>query len=139
MCTDVESPEPVPFSLEFDLDEARDRLTIKLRGHIVSATYLEQCTAYYCQMSEPGRFDRLVDCTESSGYVSFDHLTVLSDLWRTLLSRVQRVVNVAIVSRDPLTHARMGIVDHLSDKQRHHAFYTVEDGDAWLTIRRNGA
>jgi hypothetical protein len=138
MSSESRSAQRDEFSIEFDLDEIKQRLTLRLEGKVVSQSYFDWCVAYYSNLEEPSRFDRLVDCTRSQGYVSFDHLNALSDLWRNWLSGAPRVVNVAVVTNDPLTHARMGLVDHLSDKQRHHAFFTIAEAEAWLKERRHG-
>ena len=120
------------FTIEFELDEVAERLTLTLKGRIVSQTYYDICVGFYSKLADPSRYDRLVDCTASKGYVTFDHLDALSRLWRSWLATAERVVNVAVVSDDPLTHARMGIVDHLSHRQRHRAFYTLAEAEAWL-------
>ena len=124
------------FTIEFELDEVAERLTLTLNGRIVSQTYYDLCVGFYAKLADPGRYDRLVDCTASKGYVTFDHLDALSRLWRSWLSTAERVVNVAVVSDDPLTHARMGVVDHLSDRQRHRAFFTVAEAEVWLESHR---
>ena len=75
--------QPTPpdgFSIDFDLDQSKRRLTLKLAGKIVSQQYFDRCVAYYSKIGDPSRLDRLIDCTESKGYVNFDHLNALSDL-----------------------------------------------------------
>ncbi len=103
----------------------------KLQGVVYGKEMLEATERAYASLTEPWRYNRLLDIRQFINVLQFEDYAALAEQWPKLAGRVQRL-KVAIVTDDPVRIARADTYGRVLPNIEARTFGTMEEAEAWL-------
>lgn len=119
--------------LSFNIDEEQKLIVIRyigaLDGHEIVATLSKNFEA----MGDPWLYDMVFDMRRFDGFVPFEELGLLARNWAVLAQGRDMGRKVAIISSDPLVHARFGAYKQEFPTRTFQVYSDINEGWMWLT------
>lgn len=120
----------------FIVDEPSKLLTLRFRGIRPSAWYIDQVIEAYASIEKPWLYNRLLDHRQFSALNAFEDVERLAKFWTELKMGITARPRVAILSADPLKHARCNMYGDLFPNQEMHHFTDLYPALDWLNQER---
>jgi hypothetical protein len=124
--------------IAFRADPARRLIVVRYIGDLGGDQLCREMMDLFRDVENVWEYDCLYDLTRHEGTVSSAHNEELGRQWRDLVQGRDTGRCTAIVSRDPLLHARASVSQSAFSARTLALFYTVEEGEAWIADRRAG-
>lgn len=123
----------MPASLvSITVDESRRLITVRITGKEVGRVYVDQSLAAYDRIDQPWRYNRLIDLRQFRGFLTIAELEQVSRYSaKRMIGRIERP-RVALMTRDPLIHARVAVAGPMFTGANFRAFKSRPDALAWL-------
>jgi ribosome modulation factor len=123
--------------LVFDVDDARRMITVKYFGDLDSKTIAETLAAQFQALEQPWLYDSLFDMRRFEGVVVLDDLAQMARAWNQAARGRDAGRLTAIVSADPLTHARQKAYEAGLPLRIVRTFNALTEATQWLEAMRN--
>jgi len=116
----------------YDVDAANRLITMRLAGREPSAHYADGIIAAYGDIPELWRYNRLIDHRKFSSLITMDDLKRMSEAWSDFTRGHDVRARVAILTRNPLTQARVAAHGALYPDQHKRTFTSVSEAMDWV-------
>ncbi len=118
----------------YDVDAGQRLITQRLVGREPSGYYAEQIIKVYRSVPEVWRYNRLVDQRRFRGMIVLDDLKQMSAVWQEVAAGQDARPRVAMLTRNPLAHARINAHGDIFPGQTRRAFTSVADAMDWVSV-----
>ena len=120
----------MPYEVTFHVDEAKKRVTIKARGELESAAYIDDCIRIYKGLGQWWAYTKLMDTRDTTGAIGYEDIVRMSQFTSALppnvtLARVARL-------RNSLQEAKSASLKILFDSSEMETFVDEDAALAWL-------
>jgi len=116
----------------FSIDEARKTLILRYIGDISGDRLYAQVLDYIHTVEAPWLYDFLVDTRRFDGVIQAADTEHIGQLWAGLAQGRDKGRRIAVVSTDPLIHARKSLRDAIFPHRRSAVFTTMDEALEWL-------
>ncbi len=120
-------------NFDFKIDEVRRLLIVRPIGREPSAWYTERMLAAYETVEAPWQYNRLIDHRRFRGMIDFSDLQRIAAWWDTTMTGRGETPRVAMLTRQPLTQARIGGANGVFSPAHFRYFTSHDDALAWLS------
>lgn len=122
--------------IAFRADPARRLITVRYIGDVSGERLCREMMDLFRDVENVWEYDCLYDLTRHEGTVSSADNEELGRQWHEIAQGRDAGRCTAIVSSDPLLHARAKLSQSSFSARTLSLFYTVEEGEAWIESRR---
>ncbi|ESQ89830.1 hypothetical protein ABAC460_11040 [Asticcacaulis sp. AC460] len=114
------------------VDETRRLITVRLIGNEPGQVYVDQALANYDRIDQPWRYNRLIDLRQYRGFMALSEIEQVGRYWaKRMVGRIERP-RIALLTRDPLAHARIRSVGAMFTDIHFRAFKSRREAMDWL-------
>lgn len=122
-------------TFKLDVDPIAGLITIRVIGAESSQYYTERYLAAYAGIDKPWTYHRLLDHRHYKGIMNYDDIVRMAEQWRELTQGVAGTSRAAVLTRNPLTAARIHALRSLYPNVELEAFSHQSQALAWLGRR----
>jgi hypothetical protein len=122
--------------IAFRADPARRLIVVRYIGDLNGDQICCEMMDMFRDVENVWEYDCLYDLTRHTGVVSSADNEELGRQWQAIAQGRDIGRCTAIVSQDPLLHARAKLSQSSFSARTLALFYTVEEGEAWIAGRR---
>ena len=123
--------------LSLTVDQASRLMILRyigdMEGGEINTSMMQQLAA----LDQPWAYDSIVDMRRFEGVVLADEIQDLGMRWAMLAQGRDRNRSTAIISEDPLVHARVSITQGAFPFRTVAVFGTLDEGLDWIQARRD--
>ena len=115
-----------------DVDKTRRLITFRLSGMEPSRYYVDLMLDAYKQVPELWLYNRILDHRKFRGFIEFDDLLRIQAFWAEVMEGRNEKPRVALVTRDPLAHARTSAAGNMFTDAQFRSFMNMRQALAWI-------
>ena len=116
----------------FSIDEASRTLVFRYIGDLTGDWLYAQIINYIQTVEEPWHYDFLVDARRLEGVIRASDTEAFGRWWAECAQGRDAGRRIAVVSSDPLIHARKGLRDAIFPHRTSGIFDTMDEAQEWL-------
>lgn len=122
--------------LTLSVDNANRVITFRYIGGIDGGDINMSMIDQLMQLDRPWEYDNIVDLRRHEGTVTASEIEDLAHRWQSLAQGRDQGRLIAIVSDDPLVHARLPISRAAFANRIVEGFALMEEGASWIEVQR---
>lgn len=119
--------------LSFNIDESEKLVVIRYIGNLPGHEIVETLAANLKAMDAPWLYDMIFDMRRFEGFVPFEELSLLAMNWAEIAQGRDKGRKVAIISEDPLVHARFSAYKQEFPTREFRVFKEFGETSAWIS------
>ncbi|MFT4091425.1 MAG: hypothetical protein QM645_11880 [Asticcacaulis sp.] len=119
--------------LSFNIDESQKLVVIRYIGNLPGHEIVETLSAKLVSMQSPWLYDMVFDMRRFEGFVPFEELSLLAMNWAKIAQGRDKGRKVAIISEDPLIHARFSAYKQEFPTREFRVFSDFGETSAWIS------
>ncbi|MGN6365126.1 STAS/SEC14 domain-containing protein [Asticcacaulis taihuensis] len=116
----------------FSIDEASRTLVFRYIGDLTGDRLYAQIIDYIQTVEAPWFYDFLVDARRFEGVIQSSDTEAFGRWWADIAQGRDAGRRIAVVSGDPLIHARKGLRDTIFPHRTSGVFDTMDEAQEWL-------
>ncbi len=120
------------FRINARIHEEERLIVFSISGEIDSRALVDKWIEPYSNLSEPWKYNRLLDYRRSEGLVDVRELTRFADWWNMQSNGVEYTLKVAIIVNNALDARRIHVVDQMFPHDIRQSFDSLDDALTWL-------
>lgn len=116
----------------FSIDEANRTLVFRYIGDLTGDQLYAQIINHIHTVEAPWHYDFLVDARRLEGVIRASDTEAFGRWWAECAQGRDAGRRIAVVSSDPLIHARKGLRDAIFPRRTSGVFDTMDEAQEWL-------
>ena len=116
----------------FSIDETRKIFVIRYIGDLAGEQVYSEIFEHFQSVESPWLYDFLIDTTRHEGVIRSEDTEAAGKRWAALAQTRDSGRRIAVISTDPLIHARNNMRSEIFPHRTCEVFGTMEEAKEWL-------